>query len=80
MRVLIVKLNSDMDIVRTIHLNNILKFSDYSETEMVILQKQQLIKSSTVATNNLRIEENDLLLPLPTFTCFLKTEIFDKNL
>lgn len=80
MRVLIVKLNSDMDIVRTIHLNNILKFSDYSETEMVILQKQQLIKSSTVATNNLKIEENDLLLPLPTFTCFLKTEIFDKNL
>ena len=80
MRVLIVKLNSDMDIVRTIHLNNILKFSDYSETEMVILQKQQLIKSSTVATNSLKIEENDLLLPLPTFTCFLKTEIFDKNL
>ena len=80
MRVLIVKLNSDMDIVRTIHLNNILKFSDYSETEMVILQKQQLIKSSTVATNNLKIEENDLLLPLPNFTCFLKTEIFDKNL
>ena len=80
MRFLIVKLNSDMDIVRTIHLNNILKFSDYSETEMVILQKQQLIKSSTVATNSLKIEENDLLLPLPTFTCFLKTEIFDKNL
>ena len=69
-----------MDIVRTIHLNNILKFSDYSETEMVILQKQQLIKSSIVATNNLKIEENDILLPLPTFTCFLKTEIFDKNL
>ena len=47
---------------------------------MVILEKQLLIKSSTIATNNLKCEENDLLLDLPTFSYFLRIDIFDKNL
>ena len=47
---------------------------------MVILEKQLLIRNSTTATDKLKCEENDLLLNLATFTYFLRTDIFDKNL